>query len=126
MDSSSCVPASTSRIARPPPLSPSRNSPSFLGPKLIQVDPQQDNEPAFIAALAADLSRPDFETIVAELNPLKGEINEAYDHLDKWAKPVKVKTSAVWGLAKATVYSEPKGAFRRSKQLDGERGADPR
>lgn len=49
---------------------------------------------------------------MAELNPLKGEINEAYDHLDKWAKPDKVKTSLVWGLAKATVYSEPKGAFR--------------
>ncbi|SCZ93841.1 BZ3500_MvSof-1268-A1-R1_Chr6-3g08920 [Microbotryum saponariae] len=70
----------------------------------------QDNEAAFIEALRSDLSRPEFETTIAELNPLKTDVNEAYDHLDKWAKPVKAKTTAVWALANAYIYNEPKGA----------------
>ncbi|ORY88124.1 Aldehyde/histidinol dehydrogenase [Leucosporidium creatinivorum] len=69
----------------------------------------QNHEKQFEAAVLSDLGRPAFETISAELNPMKAEINEAYSHLDKWAKPRKVKTSMVWGLAQATVYPEPKG-----------------
>ncbi|GAA5898889.1 hypothetical protein JCM5296_004411 [Sporobolomyces johnsonii] len=69
----------------------------------------QDNEDAFVSALEQDLGRPAFETIVAELNPVKAEINEVYDHVEKWAKPKRVKTVAMWKLSKPTVYSEPKG-----------------
>jgi hypothetical protein len=47
--------------------------------------------------------------VVSEINQIKAEINESYDHLDKWAKPVKVKTTAAWALASATVYNVPKG-----------------
>lgn len=44
-------------------------------------------------ALEKDLGRPHFETVSSELNPLKGEINEAYDNVAKWAKPTKVSSS---------------------------------
>ncbi|BGP39510.1 Hexadecenal dehydrogenase [Rhodotorula kratochvilovae] len=70
----------------------------------------QDNEDAFVKALEQDLSRPAFETITAELNPIKAEINEVYRHVEKWAKPQRVKTAVTWISAKPTVYSEPKGA----------------
>lgn len=53
--------------------------------------------------------------VVSEINQMKTEINESYDHLDKWAKPTKVKTSAAWALASATVYNVPKG---RSRSLE--------
>ncbi|BGO91106.1 Hexadecenal dehydrogenase [Rhodotorula toruloides] len=69
----------------------------------------QDNEDAFVRALEQDFGRPAFETITAEINPVKAEINEVYDHLEKWAKPRRVKTSATWYATKPTVYSEPKG-----------------
>lgn len=69
----------------------------------------QDNEVAFISALESDLGRPGFETIVGELNHLKGEINGAYKRVEKWLKPTRIRTSVVWSLAKARVYREPKG-----------------
>ncbi|GAA5822468.1 hypothetical protein JCM10212_000551 [Sporobolomyces blumeae] len=69
----------------------------------------QDNEDAFVKALESDFGRPPFETIVAELNPVKAEINEVYDHVDKWAKPKRVSTVAMWKMSKPTVYHEPKG-----------------
>ena len=71
--------------------------------------PQQENEAAICTAITADLGRPSFETITGELNPTKGEVQEAISHLDSWTKPVKVKTSFVWALAKATIYPVPKG-----------------
>ncbi|GAA6056638.1 hypothetical protein JCM3770_006323 [Rhodotorula araucariae] len=69
----------------------------------------QDNEDAFVKALTQDLGRPAFETITAELNPMKAEINEVYRHVEKWAKPQRVKTALTWVAAKPTIYSEPKG-----------------
>ncbi|KAL8277569.1 hypothetical protein RQP46_010001 [Phenoliferia psychrophenolica] len=75
---------------------------------LAQIAPQ-DNQKAITDAVLADLGRPAFETIVAELEPTKGEINEAISHLNGWAKPRKVKTSFAWYFAKATVASVPKG-----------------
>ncbi|GAA5840296.1 hypothetical protein JCM5353_002815 [Sporobolomyces roseus] len=69
----------------------------------------QDNEDAFVKALESDFGRPAFETIVAELNPVKAEINEVYDHVEKWAKPDAVSTVFMWKAAKPKVYHEPKG-----------------
>ncbi|KWU41154.1 aldehyde dehydrogenase [Rhodotorula sp. JG-1b] len=69
----------------------------------------QDNEQQFCRALEQDFGRPAFETITGELNPAKQEIQEVYNHLDKWAKPVRVKTSFAWKGVKPTVYQEPKG-----------------
>ncbi|GAA5989670.1 hypothetical protein JCM5350_001658 [Sporobolomyces pararoseus] len=69
----------------------------------------QENENAFVKALESDFGRPAFETIVAELNPVKAEINEVYDHVEKWAKPTKVSTVFMWKAAKPAVYHEPKG-----------------
>lgn len=59
--------------------------------------------------MESDFGRPAFETIVAELNPVKAEINEVYDHVEKWAKPDNVSTVFMWKAAKPKVYHEPKG-----------------
>lgn len=53
----------------------------------------QDNEVRFTHALKTDLGRSAFETITAETNALKAEINEALAHVAKWAKPQYVKTT---------------------------------
>lgn len=84
----------------------------------------QDNEERFVAAVEADLGRPAFETRVAELEYLKGEvsphsnraplisqINHALRHLDQWAKPRSVKTEGIWHLTEAKMCPEPKGHF---------------
>ena len=68
-----------------------------------------------MAAILADLGRPAFESITGEIMPTLGEINEAISHLEGWAKPQKVKTSLIWGLAKATIYPVPKGEWERAR-----------
>lgn len=86
----------------------------------------QDNEDKFVKALEADFGRPAFETITGEINPAKQEINEVYDHLDKWSKPVRVKTTFAWKGVKPTVYQEPKGEPSRTESAHVPRGrADP-
>lgn len=70
---------------------------------------QQDNEQALIDAVHQDLNRVGHETVVAEIIPTIHEVKEALNNLDKWAKPVRVKTTAAWALAKATLTSVPKG-----------------
>ncbi|GAA5838292.1 hypothetical protein JCM11251_003455 [Rhodosporidiobolus azoricus] len=69
----------------------------------------QEKEKDLCQALEQDLHRPAFETITAELSPLKAEILEALAHVAKWAKPEKVKTSWMWAASAPTVYKEPKG-----------------
>ena len=66
----------------------------------------QDNEDAFVDAVRKDLARPVLETIIAEVNYVKSEINEALSKLDKWAKPVSVKTEGIWKLTKAQMIPE--------------------
>ncbi|KAK4055969.1 Hexadecenal dehydrogenase [Microbotryomycetes sp. JL221] len=69
----------------------------------------QDNEQLFKDAIQADLGRHGAETVLSELNPMKAEINEAYAHVEKWAKPTKVKTTATWLISSPTVTPQPKG-----------------
>lgn len=72
----------------------------------------QDNEDAFVEALKLDLNRPAFETLTAEINPFKAEVNEALAHVKSWATPTSVKTTWLWMGAGPKVYSEPKGTLR--------------
>ncbi|KAM0752300.1 ALDH-like protein [Meredithblackwellia eburnea MCA 4105] len=69
----------------------------------------QENETAFVDAIRSDLGRPAFETLVAELNPFKGDINDAIESLDRWMKPESIGTHSIWKLTRPKVYSEPKG-----------------
>ncbi|KAI5481285.1 aldehyde dehydrogenase family 3 member B1 [Pseudohyphozyma bogoriensis] len=69
----------------------------------------EDNEDLLIAALQDDLGKPKVEAITGELGPLKHEVNDFLAHLNKWSKPEKAKTTAVWATAKAKIYKEPKG-----------------
>lgn len=61
-------------------------------------------------AVKKDLARPQLETIIAEVNYVKSEVNEALKHLHKWAKPLSVKTEGIWKLTKAQMIPEPKGS----------------
>ena len=72
----------------------------------------QDNEQALIDAVHKDLNRVGHETVVGEIIPTIHEVKEALSNLDKWAKPQKVKTTAAWALAKATLTPQPKGNWR--------------
>lgn len=72
----------------------------------------QDNEEQFVEALKKDLNRPAFETLTAEINPFKAEVNEALANVKTWATPTGVKTTLLWMGAGPKVYSEPKGALR--------------
>lgn len=67
----------------------------------------QENEAAFNEALNKDLGRAAFETITAETNALKAEINEAIAHLDKWAKPQAVSTSCVAAFSPLACFFFP-------------------
>lgn len=58
----------------------------------------RENEKAFTDAVYLDLNRPAFETITAETNAIKAEVNEAIAHLAGWAKPQGVKTSLIWSV----------------------------
>lgn len=117
--SSSASSSSVSLLLAFSPLS----SPSSL-PLTRLYRLQQDNEDAFCAALEKDLGRPHFETITAEINPMKAEINDVHDHVAHWAKPTRVKTSPTWVAAKPTIYHEPKGTDARTCLLSL-RGTDP-
>ena len=61
----------------------------------------RDNQEAFVEAVRKDLARPQLETIIAEVNFVKGEINESLTKLVKWATPRSVQTEGIWRLTKA-------------------------
>jgi aldehyde dehydrogenase (NAD+) len=69
----------------------------------------EENEQAFLEALKKDMGRSEFETTVAELGYLVGEVKYTLKHLPKWMKPKKVKTPLVAQPGKAYVQYEPLG-----------------
>ena len=67
------------------------------------------NEQKLLAALHADLGKPEVEAYAGEVGFLTGEIDYTIKHLSAWAKPEKVKTPLVNHPGKSEVLREPLG-----------------
>jgi aldehyde dehydrogenase (NAD+) len=63
---------------------------------------------AIIAAIHADLGKPEFEAFLTEIGVTE-EINYAIKHLRSWAKPQKVATSLTTFPSRAEIRPEPLG-----------------
>ncbi|KAF4450484.1 Aldehyde Dehydrogenase [Fusarium austroafricanum] len=70
-----------------------------------------ENESAFIDALAKDLNRSAFESLMADINEAKKAVLEALDHLEEWARDVvPPEAGFIYGtLGKARIRKEPLG-----------------
>lgn len=69
----------------------------------------EDNQDLIADTLKADLGRPKFEGILAEVTYCLGEINYTLKHLKSWAKPKKASVPLSALFAKAKVIYEPLG-----------------
>lgn len=67
------------------------------------------HEADFVAALAADLGRPPFETWGVDLRATAREIAHVKDHLPRWMKPERQKVPLLFRPGTARVVPEPLG-----------------
>jgi len=68
-----------------------------------------ENEAAITAAIAADLHRPQWESVVAELVAVAAEANDALSHLNSWAADESVPTPAALLPGTSALHREPLG-----------------
>lgn len=70
-----------------------------------------DNEDAICRALAADLGRPDMETLVVECTVMKQLILDQIEHLEEWAAddPISEADFIFRTIGKARIRKEPRG-----------------
>ena len=69
----------------------------------------QTNKEAIIEALHDDLKKSPFEAYTTEIAILFTEIDHAIANTKKWARPLKVKTPAIYRPAKSLIIPEPYG-----------------
>ncbi|HEY9809462.1 MAG TPA: aldehyde dehydrogenase [Halomicronema sp.] len=67
-----------------------------------------DNKEAVMAAVKADLNKPDFEAYATEVGVIR-EVDYAIKNLKAWVKPKKVPTSLDQFPSSAYIYPEPLG-----------------
>lgn len=67
-----------------------------------------DAQPAILAALKADLNKPELEAFLTEVGVVK-EIDYAIKHLRSWTKPKSVAVPLDQFPAKGRIYAEPLG-----------------
>ena len=75
--------------------------------RLKQVFKQHEDQ--CFAALEADFQKPAFETYETELLMIYQEIDHMLTHMDKWAKPTRLRGSIINFPSKNYVYSQPYG-----------------
>jgi aldehyde dehydrogenase (NAD+) len=88
----------------------------------------KDNLDRWYEAAASDLGRPPIETDMCamllplntrvtdrfvadrtDINPTLGDVVDAYNHVEKWAKPEKPAFDLRWTAMRPITYKEPKG-----------------
>src|SRR5215472_15947391 len=69
----------------------------------------REHEPAWLGALAADLSKPPIEGWVTEIGAVTSELEGALRHLGRWMEPRKVPVPVRLGVGRARVVPEPLG-----------------
>lgn len=67
------------------------------------------NEAAILAALAADMQKPDFEAYAGEVGFILEECSFVLRHFEKWAKPKRVPTPIAAWIAKSSIHYAPYG-----------------
>jgi len=68
-----------------------------------------DNEEAFLSALAADLGKPRVEGFITDIAFVAGEVKAMIKHLKKWNSPQRVGTPFVTMPARSQLRPEPLG-----------------
>lgn len=66
-------------------------------------------EADIIAALAADLGKPEAETRLTEILPVQAEIRHALRHLKRWMRPCRVRPTLAMLGTSARIRMEPRG-----------------
>jgi aldehyde dehydrogenase (NAD+) len=78
--------------------------------QLEQLDRlMQSHEADLAEALARDLGKSRFETVLAETGFVSAEARYALKHLDSWARPRRVPTPLLAQPARSWIRAEPKG-----------------
>jgi aldehyde dehydrogenase (NAD+) len=68
-----------------------------------------EEEPAILAALAADLGKPAIEAYTTEIGFTIGEIDHTLAHLDRWNRPERVKLPLTLRPGRAELVPQPLG-----------------
>ncbi|MDV7270016.1 aldehyde dehydrogenase family protein [Thioclava sp. A2] len=66
-------------------------------------------EPQIIAALAADLGKPEAEVRLTEILPVQAEISHTLKYLKRWMRPRRATSTLLTFGTRAKIVSEPKG-----------------
>ncbi len=69
----------------------------------------EEGDAEFTEALRQDLGRPSMEAFAADIGHTKSELRHIAKHLERWAKPTKVRLPATVAPAKGWVQPEPLG-----------------
>ncbi len=69
----------------------------------------EDNETAFLGALATDLGKPSVEGFITDIAFVTGEVKSMIKKLKKWNKPERVRTPLVAMPARSRLIPEPLG-----------------
>src|SRR5665647_2157341 len=69
----------------------------------------QQNETSINEALRLDLGKSLFETYATEVGFILSEIQHVLKHLDKWARPKKVRTPLTLMPGQSFIHPEPYG-----------------
>ncbi|KAE8292220.1 Aldehyde dehydrogenase family 3 member B1 [Larimichthys crocea] len=69
----------------------------------------EEHECDFVEALARDLHKPRFETVLSELTVVKNEARHAINNLKKWMKPQYMEKNLSTTMDECLVVSEPLG-----------------
>src|SRR5262245_29889287 len=84
--------------------------PEFRRAQLLRLrDAVKRDEAKIIAALRADMGKPELESYVGELAFIYEEIRFANRRMKKWMKPIRVPTPWVQAISTSRIYHEPLG-----------------
>jgi acyl-CoA reductase-like NAD-dependent aldehyde dehydrogenase len=73
------------------------------------IDMIVDNTAALVTAAAADLRKPAFEFLVAEVEVVRQDASAALAALDRWMAPTRAERPAAYKLDRASIVPEPFG-----------------
>lgn len=68
-----------------------------------------ENEQKWLTALQTDLAKPTLEAWITEISYVTSDVDHVYKHLNRWAKPRRVKTPIVAQPGKSFIKPEPQG-----------------